>query len=499
MRFDAETLALLRRSADPDAAVYLVGGALRDALLERPFTDLDLASPAARPTASRLAKAFGGRLVVLDDKNAVFRVVLGEKFKRIRQIDVAAIQGRDILQDIERRDFTLNAMALALSADLTAEIPVSRLIDPRKGFADIQKRLLRAESEALFKDDPLRCLRAFRIAAQLGFKIEPKTLQMIRRNRNRVRLPAGERVQAELMALLRLPGCSSWVRLMDECELLTALFEDLEPARRCATVYYGEGGVLTHSLDTVARADFMLDHLPDAFPGIAGKIKSYLAEKSGAGSSHRALLILAALLHDVAKASTAKTMGGRLRFFGHDVLGAKMASAVLRALRFSKEQIETVSAVIANHLRPGNLAAGGKITDKAVYRFFRDIGPHTVSLLLVCWADHASYLTEKNLALTLKETVKDPDADDLARLRPDARKTVHHLRVIGRLLRGHFDTPEKTAPQRLVDGNDVMKILRLPPGPEIGRWLDKIRERQAEGKIADRKQALLYLSRAKSK
>jgi poly(A) polymerase len=208
--------------------------------------------------------------------------------------------------------------------------------------------------------------------------------------------------------------------------------------------------------------------------------------------------MLAALLHDVSKPETARRMGGRLRFFGHDLKGARRATGLLKALRFSNETIELVAAVAAHHLRPGNLTAGGQLTDKAVYRFFRDLGEQAVPLLLVCWADHASYLPHRRLERLLPEAAADPDSYDMSGVRPvEARKTLKHLQVIAQLLRRRFDARRKAVPDRLVDGHAVMKALGIPPGPKVGELLEKIREAQAEGKISTKKAALDFIRKLK--
>ncbi len=489
LRLDPEASSLLKEAAALlPAPAYLVGGAVRDALLGRPSFDLDLAVFDARPAAERLAGAFKATLVPLDEDNGVYRLVLPGKHKTIRQIDVARIQGKTIEEDLARRDFTVNALALPLAgaADKAA------IIDPRGGLADLSKKQLRAESESLFKDDPLRLLRAFRIAAQLGFSIEKNTLTLITRQRQGVRKPAGERLRSELMALLEQPGCAKWLRLMDEAELLTCLFEELEPSRQCALVYYGPGGVLTHVLDTAERADFLMHNLHKVFPRHAARLEAHLAGRSSEGNPYKAVLILAALLHDVSKPETARQVDGRLRFFGHDTKGAKRAEAILKRLRFSSDHVAAVSCVVANHLRPGNLAGGPAITDKAVYRFFRDLGEDAVSLLLVCWADHASYLKEEQV-LRLLPIAVDPSAG-ISKVRPaDARKTIHHLQTIALLLDRCFDEEKKAVPDAVIDGRDVMKLLGIGPGPQVGELLDRVREAQAEGRISDRAQALEFL------
>lgn len=284
---------------------------------------------------------------------------------------------------------------------------------------------------------------------------------------------------------------------MDDCGLLTALFPELEPSRRCALEYYGPGGVLAHTFAALDRADLMFRRLPLVFPGVAGSVAEQLASCRGGAERRRALLRLAVLFHDVAKPSTARRIKGRLRFFGHDAKGAQAASAIMKRLRFSREETATVAAVIAHHLRPGNLAAAGLVTDRAARRFFRDTGEHAVSLLLVAWADHASYLPEDRL-LELLPLAKGGLADEEFQAPPglaeDAAKTLRHLWTISVLLARRFRRPVRPL-ERLIDGNDVMRVLGLEPGPEVGKILGKVARARALGRLASRSQALALIER----
>ncbi|MFA6002734.1 MAG: HD domain-containing protein [Elusimicrobiota bacterium] len=495
-----EAGSLLRAAAKHlGRPAYLVGGALRDAFLGRPNLDLDLAAHGARAAASRLAAALRASFVVLDEETGNYRLMLGAKAP-VRQIDISEIQGADITADLGRRDFTINALALPIAEDMPLALTPDRVLDPRSGLADLKLRLLRCESEEILKADPLRILRAFRIAAQLDFAIEPRTQRMLERLRSRVRLPAPERTAAELTQLLAVPGGSRWVRLMDETSILTSVFEDLEASRKCAIVYYGDGGVLSHTLNVVDRLDLLLAAPDRALPDSAAGLRAELGGRLAPGHPWRATLMLAALLHDVSKPESARRVGGRLRFFGHDTAGARRAAAILKALRFPNDAINTVAAVITHHLRPGNLTAGGQITDKAAYRFFRDLGEEALALLLVCWADHASYLPQKQLERLLPAAAADPDGFDYSDIRPaEARKTLHHLQVIAQLMRRRFDAERKPVPDRLVDGKDVMKALALPPGPRIGQVLEQVREAQAEGRVRSRRQALDFVRALRKK
>jgi tRNA nucleotidyltransferase/poly(A) polymerase len=503
LRLPAEAFDALARVAalKHPSPVYLVGGAIRDVALGRPVADLDLAVKGARVLAAAIARTFKGTLVTLDAESAVYRLVLPPaRGRALKQIDVAEIQGRDIHEDLQRRDFTVNAVALELRPALKASVPDSDFLDPRGGLADLARGVLRVENDKPFKDDPLRLLRAFRIAAQVGLAIEPATLALIRRNRQLARDPAGERVQAELLALLAVPGASARLREMDECGLLTAVIPDLEPARRCAEDYYGTGGVIKHTLDVCERTDFLLTNFGKIYPDLSRAFDEHLAARASGGVPERAVLMLAALLHDVSKPETARAVDGRLRFFEHDTRGAVRAAKILKELRFSREHADTVAEIVRQHLRPGHLASSPEpVTDKAVYRFFRDLGERAPALLVVCWGDHASYMPEARLKRLLSAAcAAEPRRAALARLRPEeARKTVRHLQLVSLLLRRYFDQDRAPVPARLLDGTAVMKTLGLAPGPKIGDILERLREAQAEGKVRDRPEALAFIARLK--
>ncbi len=498
VRLGAEARAALGRvAALRREPVWLVGGAIRDAALGRAAPDLDLAARDARGLAAKIAREFRGTLVTLDAEACVYRLVLPPaRGRALRQIDAAEIQGRDIAEDLRRRDFTANAVALELPARLPASIAQGAFLDPRGGLADLARGVLRCEDGRLFEEDPLRLLRAFRLAAQTGLEPDAGTLALVRRHRRLISRPAGERVQAELLGLLSCSGAAARLRAMDDCGLLTALFEDLEPARRCAQDYYGPGGVLAHTLEVCARLEFLLDRFPKIYPDISRAFDEHLAARAAGGAPWRATLMLAALLHDVSKPETARTVDGRLRFFEHDTRGAERAAAILRRLRFSRERVDSVAAIVRQHLRPGHLASGGPVTEKAVYRFFRDLGDDAPGLLAVCWADHASYMPEPRLRRLLDAACGDPPRADLSRVRPpESKKTVVHLQLISRLLRRAFDRDRAPVPARLLDGKEVMKLLKIPPGPRVGDALERLREAQAEGAVRDRAQALAFVGR----
>ncbi|MBI5623269.1 MAG: CCA tRNA nucleotidyltransferase [Elusimicrobia bacterium] len=361
---------------------------------------------------------------------------------------------------------------------------------------DLDAGLIKAASAKPFEEAPLLILRAFRAAAELGLGLDEHTRDLFRTRRSLLAALPAAKVRDELLELLAAPQSSRGLRLMDECRVLTALFPELEPGRKCAVEYYGQGGVMTHTLSALDRAAFLLERLPQVFPGMGDRVRGILGSRR-----RRALFMLTVLLHDVAKPGTARRVRGRLRFFGHDAKGASEASAVLKRLRLPKAEIAEAAAVIRHHLRPGNLAASGRVTDRASRRFLLDTGPAAGSLLLAAWADHASYLAEEKLALHLPLIggwTKGGGGSETAFPAPEGAdeetsKTLRHLWTVAALLARLMRRPEQI-PERLVDGGDVMKLLGLEPGPEVGKVLAQVAKAQANGRLSNRQEALAFVS-----
>ena len=433
----------------------------------------------------------------MDPELGVWRLVT---HKEKIQIDLTAYQGADLKADLLRRDFAFNALAYPVSAQpeiqitkqkngnahvLLKRLQKKQIVDYAGGLSDLLQKKIDMTSPRVFADDPLRMLRAFRSAAELGFTISPRTLKQIKKDAALISQPAGERVHEELERLFATDRAHENLLLMEQCGLLTALFPELEAQRTCAEVYYGKGGVLKHTLEVFRREEQLLMRVEKAFPKYAKKLAPFC--------THKSLQKMAALLHDVAKPCTAKMKNGRLRFFYHEQKGAKMAKEILERLHYSRADIRLICAMIGEHLRPSNLASNDVITDRGAYHFFRDLDDAAIPMMLLCWADYTSYVTDAQLKRIL------PKADEplmtlaQAQRLPDVGKTLRHLQVLSLLLKKYFYQPKKIKPQRLITGQDVMEILQLPPGPKIGEVLETVAEAQVEGKINDREQALAYL------
>ncbi len=485
---------------------HYVGGIVRSSLLKKQSGDIDITLPAneVKSVAQALARTLKASAFEMDPELGVWRLVThAEKL----QIDLTAYQGKNLTADLKRRDFTFNSLAYPVSAkpqivvtprkNDTAHVLLKRLrknkiVDVTGGLADLKNKLIRLNGPTRFVEDPLRMLRAFRCAAELKFTITPQTLAQIQKDRKLIKKSAAERIKEELDRLFAVPGKTyDYLVQMDQCGLLTVLFPQLEGQRGCAEVYYGPEGVLRHTLLVCKRMDYVLEHLDKAFPQYAEKLTPICQNKP--------LYKMVALLHDVAKPKTAKMKKGRLRFFYHEQVGAKMARYMLWDLHYSRADIRLMCAMIGEHLRPSNLASNDVLTQRGVYHFFRDLGDAAIPMLLLCWADYTSYVTDAQLRRILPKSGERMMTIAQAERLKNIGKTLRHLQLLHYMMGQYFDRPATVKPIKVITGQDVMQVLGLKPGPQVGRVLETITEAQVEGKIKTRKDALSFLKKMAEK
>ena len=461
----------------PDTKAYLVGGFVRDCLLGRATSDIDIALPGpALGTAQQVAAGLGGKFVLLDEENQVARVVLSEAGWHL---DFSALLSKDIEADLRRRDFTINAMAVNLEQAVRGE---AEIIDPWGGRRDLELGIIRLVREDAFVQDPLRLLRAERFAAELGFAIEPTTEEMIRSQCQLISRVAGERIQEELCRLLAANRASHYLRYLDRLGLLLAIFPELASARGFEQPKEHFWDVLQHSLSTVEALEFLLregswGYVKEDLLGLnpwPANLADYFSEKVGGGHQRRVLLKLAALLHDVAKPQT-RTIedNGRIRFLGHSKQGASQAAEILKRLRFSSREIKLVESVIEHHLRPGQMRGVGLPTRRAIYRYFRDAGDAAVDTLFISLADH---LASRGPGL-------------------DVEQWKEHNLLVSYVLEEREREASLVRPPKLISGHDLMQFFGLQPGPELGRILEAVREAQAAGEVNNRDEALSLAGR----
>ncbi len=483
---DAVTVlaAVQRRLTHRGEQGYLVGGAVRDALLGRDIDDIDVAVAGdPGPLADALRPELGASVVVLDAKRRIFRLVLGHGRP---VLDLTPLDG-NLDEDAQRRDFTIDALAVPLT-ELVRSPQQAPVIDVVGGMQDLRRRTVRAVADGVFREDGARLLRAVRLAAELDFEIEEQTASLISRDAGLLRSVAPERVRDEFCRILGLPGAGGWLGLLDRLGLLTRILPELEAARGVTQPKEHYWDVLQHSMETVAAVERVLrsrlvGNVGEADPDVTGEtpwdddLARYFAQEVGGGHTRGLLLKLAALLHDVAKPAT-KTIepDGRIRFLGHPSLGARMTQEAMERLRFGNRETRAVVTLVKEHLRPGLISRDGGPSRRALYRFFRDAGDVVVETLFLSLAD---LLAARGPLL---------EADDWRRYAEQIRGMLDNWRDQGREAR----------PPKLIDGHDLMRALDLAPGPHVGYLLDAVREAHAAGELSTPDEAFALARRLNS-
>lgn len=487
---------IVRRLArERGARIWLVGGAVRDVMLERPVHDWDFAVDRdATGLARAVGDALGGAYFPLDAKRGMGRVVSMTDDDARTELDFALLRGSGIETDLATRDFTVNAMALSEEVVL---------VDPLDGEVDLEAGLIRAVRERAFRDDSIRLLRAARLEAELGFDLEAMTQVWMLRDAALLGRASAERLRDEFVRGLAIPGASAFVQRLDDLDLLPHVVPELESLKGLAQSLPHRFDVWRHTMTVLgtieeivlattkrsgaeglsqARDRRLATSPPVDVPSAAwGELARTLSQFSSDIDTHlsvdvcadrdRALLLkMAALLHDAGKPETRSVDDdGRIHFHDHEHAGARMAAARLRDLRFSRREVRRVCTIVEGHLRPPHLARAEKVTRRAVYRYFRDTEDAGVEIVLLSLADHLATWG--------------------ANLRPGRWR--RRLEVAELLLHHYFKRYEETiAPPLLISGYDLMSELALDPGPEVGRLLEAVREAQAVGEIESRQGAL---------
>jgi len=483
-------------AAGGNKKIYLVGGFLRDLYLGNPGRDLDFAvSGNALGFAREAAEILDGSYIPLDRINGVARVLLehrGEKW----QIDFASLKGWNLEEDLSNRDFTINATALELStylgftendSGLAAARPDRRrwhetVIDPCGGLADMENKIIRAVNNYIFETDPLRILRAVRLAGQLKFFIQPETMSLMEQGRWLLHEVAGERIWDELLGILALPDSYPWMAMMDAIGILSEIFPFVEKMKLTGQNNHHVDNVWVHSLKTYQLLEDLCRDLDGdiTLTTSRGKelretILNNLNSKLAAGHGRSQLIKLAALFHDAGKVDTANVLeDGRITFPAHYEAGLVYVAEFARRLKISRPEEAYLRNLVGNHMYPLYLFVNQPVGPAAIHRFFNKMSRDTTDVLLLSLADlTATYVAGEK-------------AHDLARYRTFIGDLLHKY---------HFETEIYVNPPELVKGADLMEALGLPPSRKLGELLKKISEARVRGEITSRDEAIAYASR----
>ncbi|WP_335934135.1 CCA tRNA nucleotidyltransferase [Streptomyces sp. PTD5-9] len=416
---------LARRFQDAGFGLALVGGSVRDALLGRLGNDLDFTTDARPETVLKIVRpwadsvwevgiAFGTVGAQKDGYQIEITTYRSEAYDRTsRKPEVS--YGDSIEDDLVRRDFTVNAMAVAL--------PGKEFVDPHGGLEDLARRVLSTPGtpEESFSDDPLRMLRAARFAAQLDFDVAPEVVTAMTEMAGRIEIVSAERVREELNKLLLSANPRKGLALLVDTGLAQHVLPELPALRLESDEHHRHKDVYEHSLTVLEQAIDLEQDGPDL------------------------VLRLAALLHDIGKPRTRRfEKDGRVSFHHHEVVGAKMTRKRMTALKYSNEMIKDVSKLVELHLRFHGYG-DGEWTDSAVRRYVRDAGPLLERLHKLTRSDCTTRNKRKAAALSrtydgLEERIAQlQQQEELDAIRPD------------------------------LDGNEIMKVLGIGPGPTVGK------------------------------
>jgi poly(A) polymerase len=484
---DTWTLDLLQRAAhflsDKNAAAYLVGGSVRNLLLHEPCIDWDMTIEGDAPRLARkLANKLGGYYAHLHEKAS--RIVVKHEGQEAI-IDVAPLQGDTIEADLLLRDFTINAIAVPLASVVQhiADGTTLALIDPTHGAADIEARRLRAVDDDVFRRDPLRMLRAVRFIMRYHLTLADQTEQMLTCNAALITRSAPERIHDELYAILGPEGATRRLRFLDEHGLLTALIPEFIPARGMPQPGLHHWDVLEHSLETVAALEQLaavLQQEPEEIErsrfehdGNLAELRTLLYEAQRQHIFQFAALTspamkLAALLHDIGKAVTYKVDNeGNIHFYGHPQAGVPLAQQIMQRLSASTHDRRLVQQVAVHHMRTGQLSRD-TVTERAIRRYFVDLGPTGLNVALVSLADHLAMRGPEQLSIWWQR----------------------HLATVRLLFTRYIRERSRILPPRLVQPEELMRRLNIEPGPIIGQLLEDIAEAQAEGRVHSKDEAI---------
>lgn len=455
--------------------IYLVGGSVRDILLKIALRDIDIAvSSDSLKIAKEFADKIGGSFFVMSKEEGVARVVKKEGRKAL-QFDFAMFKGKDILEDLSNRDFTINAMAIKIEA---GGLVLEKILDPYNGRRDLKEKIVRLIKPDAFSDDPLRMLRALRFASDFDFKIEDKTIEYIKNLAPSLKTVSSERVRDELFKIFKNTKSHYYISLLEEYWLLDVIIPEIKDMKGLKQGSYHVYELWMHSLKTVEYLEALIKDIKSYLLEYADKIKRHLREEIEQGINRESLLKFAALLHDTGKPSTIKTEEDKISFYQHWLVGTEINKDICRRLKMSAKSEEIVCRITGNHMRPLYLTQlyyenKTGLTRRAMYRFFRDSGDSGIDVLLLSIADAMA---------------TQPQAPASAAV---SYKTV--TEVVKRILDYYYNEYKQQRKRPLISGSYLIKKFNVRPGPVIGRILKDVEEHRGAGLLRNKSDAINYI------
>lgn len=442
--------------------IYVVGGVIRDLYTGKANFDKDLivCNLEAKNYAMDLAEKLNATFIPLDEENKIYRLVLKDKKTFI---DITNPINNNLEEDLKRRDFTINSVAM--------NIDTFEVLDLNKGIKDLKNKKIRMIEEKNFVEDPLRLLRAYRFQAITGFELDSKTEHTIKKHIKLINNPAKERINYELMKLFDGAYTVKALVNMDKSGILYEILPIFLEVKKVPPNTHHHLDLLHHSIETV-------NQIQNFYNIAKPEVKEHLDSVDFGGFSRLAHLKLAGFLHDIGKPYcwTIEEDTGRHRFIKHEEVGSKLATPILRKLKFSKKQIEYICKMIKNHIYPSHVIATEVLTDKVKMRYVRKMEDDVIDNIFLAMSDR---LSARGKAIT---------------------DEVVHKNILGltNLMKFYLEVKDNLEPlPKLLSGEEIMDILDIKPSKELGEVIKSLQEEQLNGEITTKEQAVEFVKKYK--
>jgi len=434
---------------------FIVGGTVRDILLGIRPKDVDIVTlEEPKKLARDIASNIRGRVIELGKPGMkIFRIVTGKQ-----TVDVAPANGKSIEEDLAKRDFTINAMAISLDNKNDS----GKIIDPHNGTDDLSNKTIRMISSVNLRTDPIRLLRAYRIGSQLNFSINRETSRAIRSASSLIYTSAGERIKDELFKLFDTPRSHQYLLMMNNTGLLTAVFPELSSLKDCSQNAFHQYDAFEHTLKAYGFLEDVL-HDPESQTLETINFKPLLP-----ATNNYAVLKYTILLHDIGKPSTQSIDAkGHIHFYRHEKISADMVLKINRRLRFSNQEQSYTDFIIRNHLSALSLFTAynqNRLSQKTISRFFLKCGQMTKDLLIHAAADFSGKGINEN-----------------------TRAFFEFLNHMIKLYTNSFLLKKSCPP--LINGDDLINEFGLKPSPLFSKILQHVEEERFSNNITTRNEA----------
>ncbi|NLY53182.1 MAG: HDIG domain-containing protein [Firmicutes bacterium] len=457
-----EFLWVLNAYLQSRGEAWVVGGALRDRLLGFPINEIDLVlnfSPKHLP-ASLWQKA-GAKTFWLDQERQILRAI----FPAGQTLDFGPLQGQNILADLAGRDFTVNAMAQTLSDWLQGQ---DALVDPWHGQGDLAARRLRLVSTEALRDDPIRVLRGVRLMLEKGLSIDRATAAAMEETAPLLAHSPAERIMAELSLIFLHARAPAGLAYLDQIEVTRSLFPEVIAMNQVTQNKYHQFTVGEHSHRAFA-AFVSIVHAGRYLPIKAQAwFRDYWLQLT---PPQQVAAMLAAWLHDIGKPVTRAVRQGRVAFYDHETVGAKMARDIAQRLKLSSAQTDLLAAVVRLHMYPMQLWRTGKLGPRLIHRFYQRAGQYGPLIVVFTLADHLA--KGENVAVS--------------------EEFAAHREMVVTFLEAYFcHYDEVVKPKPLLDGHAMQGIAQRGAGPWLRQARQQLLEAQVAGKVQTQEQAIAW-------